>query len=383
MSHPLPSLVGVLALSATALAGCVSLDPPTSTAPLVHRAYVWQRAWTPAVQQAVHDHDLDGLGILTHEVRWHGLRPQVATVALPELPALHAPDLVRVIRVAVPPEGVDLPHALAPILEPACARGVVHLDMDLPTGRLPEYAAWLERLRPTCDLRITALPTWLEAPAFTRVARGGFVLQVHWLDPADPTGPLLHPHALPAIQRAARLGEPFQVALPAYGHRVWMHGDQVVDVHSEDVGAGPVGAVPRVVMADPHRVAGLLDALLEYHPAALTGVWWFRLPTDQDELAWSAATLTAVRTGAPLHHDVQVQRRSQPDGSTALCLHNRGTLAALPEPVPIATGLAGGRAGWRFSPARTALVPPPGAPPLQPGRTRCVGWSRPLVSRDP
>ena len=364
----------LLVLVAALVSACAAAVPDVPQ-PLTERAYVWQRVWTPAVHEAVAGHDLDDLGVLTHEVSWVGHEPRIVGVRTPDLDA----SVVRAVRVAVPPEGVDLPTALAPVLDALCPVATVHLDLDLPTRRLPEYAAWLDRLRPRCDVRITALPTWLDSPDFAAVARTGFVLQVHWFDPRDPSGPLLKDDALQAIHRAGALGVPFEVALPAYGHRVWLRDGRVVRLDSEVHAKPPPGASPLHVLADPERVATLLASLRADPPPTLRGIWWFRLPTRQDDLGWSAATLSAVRHGDALVHDLQLQ--SGPVGDrTDLCLHNAGNVFAWPAPIPVERGhVGGGRQGWTFSLARGSLLPPPLSPPLQPGETRCVGWTRSML----
>ena len=109
----------------------------------------------------------------------------------------------------------------------------MHLDFDAATRQLDGYRRWLEALReaiaPT-PLVLTALPTWLNSPAFVRLAQtaDGYVLQVHsWAAPKTPDQPftLCDPEqAKRAITKAARLNQPFQVALPTYGYRAWFDG---------------------------------------------------------------------------------------------------------------------------------------------------------------
>ncbi|HVT10668.1 MAG TPA: DUF3142 domain-containing protein [Fimbriimonadaceae bacterium] len=104
----------------------------------------------------------------------------------------------------------------------------VQLDIDCPTRLLPKYADFLGRVRkaigPVGTFSITALPTWLTSRDIAQVAR-----QVDFIVPQFYEGragrtlqdikPISDPAALVAgIRRLNRLGVPYQVGLPAYGH---------------------------------------------------------------------------------------------------------------------------------------------------------------------
>lgn len=104
----------------------------------------------------------------------------------------------------------------------------VQLDIDCPTRLLPKYADFLSRVRkavgPVGSFSITALPTWLSSRDLLQVAT-----QVDFITPQFYEGragktlqeikPISDPVALLAgIRRLNRLGVPFQVGLPAYGH---------------------------------------------------------------------------------------------------------------------------------------------------------------------
>ncbi len=104
----------------------------------------------------------------------------------------------------------------------------VQLDIDCPTRLLPKYADFLGRVRKAIgavgSFSITALPTWLTSRDLDRVAK-----QVDYLVPQFYEGrvgrtlggvkPISDPAALVAgIHRLNRLGVPFRIGLPAYGH---------------------------------------------------------------------------------------------------------------------------------------------------------------------
>ena len=339
---------------------------PSTTTPLTHEAFVWQRVWTPPVREAVANHTLDGLVPLVGEVQWSDDRPHWTGTDAP-------PGQREVaLRVAVPPAHVPLTA-----LDPMIARvrrdhpdAALQLDLDLPTRRLDEYARWLSIHD---DIIVTALPTWLDSRDFRALTRAaaGFVLQVHWVDPADPHGPLLRPDAVETVNRAAAYGRPFRVALPTYGHRVWMAGDRLIRLDSED-GEPIPGARPHVVLADPVAVDAVLDHWRHRHPEALTGVVWFRLPTDQDNLSWPTTTLEAVRSDQVAEPELRIER--QGSAGETVCLHNEGNAPWLPTPIPTAGSMYSyGREGWSWSLAYQALIPPPGGFPLLPGRSTCIG----------
>src|ERR1035437_3578313 len=73
-----------LFLAGTDLAGGSGALSPQAAAPLTHEAYVWQRAWTEPVRDAITQHGsrFSGLTVLSAEVSWKGRQPQVIRVPL-------------------------------------------------------------------------------------------------------------------------------------------------------------------------------------------------------------------------------------------------------------------------------------------------------------
>src|ERR1035438_8055275 len=57
-------------------------EPPQPAGPLTHEAYVWQRAWTEPVRDAITQHAsrFSGLTVLSAEVSWKDKQPQVIRV---------------------------------------------------------------------------------------------------------------------------------------------------------------------------------------------------------------------------------------------------------------------------------------------------------------
>ena len=319
----------------TALLHCASAP---ATGPLPQDAYVWQQAWTPAVQEAAHTHPFRDLVVLGGTLDWEvGLQ-------LFERPAL-PPESALALRVEVPPPGKDplpaLQNALAKLALAYPQAPYLQLDMDLPTRRLGEYVQWMKALKQAGlpPLRITALPTWMDDPAFADLAHAAphYVLQLHWFDPEDPTH-LLDPEALAHIEQAADLGVPFSAALPSYSYTLLFDADsQRVAVTAEQGRVAPIGASAEPLRteqlrADPAAVAQVVAALNQAHPTELEALVWFRLPTSQDHNSWSMETLTRVAAGVTPAAQAELQVQATGEQLWQIRLHNSGTdTLTLPE----------------------------------------------------
>ena len=194
-----------------------------------NEAFIWQRAWAA-----------DTAGTIRHApplfTAWHVLAADISRtggIALTraDWTMLNATGrtIIPVIRTDVHLAGPNpaLAAAIAGILArlPLQAPATVELDYDAPTALLPAYAAFLTQLRrslpPGTALAITALPTWLQSPAFTPLAEAAdtIILQLHAVE--DPRFGLFDPEraARWTSELAARCRRPFLIALPAYGAR--------------------------------------------------------------------------------------------------------------------------------------------------------------------
>jgi hypothetical protein len=103
----------------------------------------------------------------------------------------------------------------------------VQLDVDVPTRLLPRYADLLRSLRPQIgegEFSITALPTWLDSKSFRQVCDAVDYVVPQFYEgrtgrTVDDLQPVGDPEALRrGLEKLARLGRPFRVGLPAYGH---------------------------------------------------------------------------------------------------------------------------------------------------------------------
>ncbi|WP_454691947.1 DUF3142 domain-containing protein [Achromobacter aloeverae] len=316
--------------------------------PLPNDAYVWQRAWTPPLARALRANDdiVATWHVLGAEMdaagRWADTAPDYAALA-----ALRDP-VVLVLRLDGRADRLDADAIEARLRERLTAWraagvrvGGVEIDYDCATARLPAYAALLRRLRAALDLplSITALPTWLQSPDLDALLAvpDSSVLQVHAV--LDPALGLFNPRraAAWAGDYARRTRRPWRLALPSYGTRVaWDDAGRIVAVESERPALAPTPRDAELV-AQPAVLADFSARLRQRPPAGLAGLVWFRLPTDQDQRAWSLATWRAVLTGEPLQTGL-APALSGTGATRDLLLVNRGNSDA---PLPGIVRIAG------------------------------------------
>lgn len=385
--------------------------PPPS--PLSHGAYVWQREWTDGLRQAIRRNrsPVAEWVVLAAEVEFRpNIAPRVARV-VPDYASLRESErpigfAIRIAPWSGPfdrdhPEAKFLVQFARDILNDARQRGVepsqLQLDFDAATRQLDDYRRWLDALReaiaPT-PLVFTALPTWLDSPAFARLVRSadGYVLQVHsWEAPRAPDQPfaLCDPErAKRAIAKAARLDRPFWVALPTYGYRAWFDArNRLLGLSAEGPDLMASGnAKVREVRADPVAMAGLVRWLRTHRPKRSRGIIWYRLPLPEDRLSWNEQTWQAVMRGRAPMAKAEWDLKKSADGLIEVAIRATGDAdSVLDRPIALhwrqarliaADGLAG------FTPERTApasvrLQPPNQPPPrLAPGQRLAIGWLR-------
>jgi hypothetical protein len=321
---------------------------------LPQAAYVWQRAWTPAVRDAIATRgtNFSELVALGAEVAWQRGTPRAIRVPL-DFAALRGTG--RPVGIALRigpfrgPFATDdeparfLRQLAASMVSEASSNRLapaeLQIDFDCAESKLDGYRVWIEAIRQDAapvPVTFTALPAWLKRPAFKRLVAGadGYVLQVHSLErprSANTSFTLCDADAaLLAVERAARLGRSFRVALPTYGYRM------AFDTHGRFAGLnaeGPPQAWPedfsvREVRADPEAMAGLVRRWMASRPQSLRGLIWCRLPVNGESLNWHGSTLIEVMNGHAPRALLRAEARQPQPGLVELDLVNEGSADA-------------------------------------------------------
>ncbi len=320
--------------------------------PLPHQVYAWQRAWTPPVSEAVAEHatNFAETAVLLAEVSWKDKIPQItrADVDFPTLAKTHC-AVGLVLRVgpfkgelATNPPAVNFLANLAESLAMEARKNQIEpvelqIDFDCATAKLADYRAWLavvqKRLAPL-PVTITALPSWLESPAFLPLASSAtnYVLQVHSLTkPEDINTPFLLCDpvvAKRAVARAGEIGVPFRVALPTYTYIVAFNAaGKFVGLSAEAPRSEwPAGTQLREMSADPLVMSALVKNWNTNRPAAMRGVIWYRLPVAADNLNWRWPTLGAIVAGREPRESFHADARRVEAGLVEISLVNDGEL---------------------------------------------------------
>lgn len=325
---------------------------PHASGPLTHEAYVWQRAWTAPVRDAVatHARDFRQLSLLAAEVTWQNNEPQVVRVPLDYATLRQAGAPVSLALRVGPFPGpfaandkvtLFLGDVAATLVQRAKTNGVsvseLQVDFDCATSKLDGYHVWLEAIQrrvAPLPVTITALPSWLRSSAFKRLAQAAtnYVLQVHSVErPAsfeapftlcDPVG------AQRAVERAARIGVPFRVALPTYGYVLaFDKAGKFLGLSAEGPAKlWPADAKLRTVNSNPLELAALLQTWTARRPAAMRGVIWYRLPVAVDNLNWRWPTLRAMLAARVPRESFRAGTRRVEPGLVEISLVNEGEL---------------------------------------------------------
>ena len=313
---------------------------------LQQQAYVWQRQWSDAHEQAlVASRDLfSGFRVLAAQMHpREGL--VIARVDL-DLLANDQRPVIAVLRLdgeMATLETKSITALVAEIVEQWRTAGVnlvgIEIDYDCATSRLPDYSRLLHELRGeiTNDLilSITVLPTWMESSTLPSVLGNvdQAVLQVHSVSSPDQ-GLFDAAKARQWIRQFDMLSPvPYWLALPSYGSALVRDNAGRVQVESER--ALPIAGARTELRIDPQGMADFLRALQLEKPPDLFGIVWFRLPLSDDTRGWSMATLAAVIGGDALVSTIKL--RLQRNGPAHdLVVGNTGSLdSAMPERITV------------------------------------------------
>ncbi len=319
---------------------CVACRQPAPV-PVTHDAYIWQRYWTPALDRAALDSapHIASWRVLATEIDAHGRiiesAPHLDVLAHTGKPVT---PVMRISGQASEWNHADLiARALALVQRWGDAGVVVNgieIDHDCGTASLRQYASFLRQLRQArpadhaLALSITALPAWLDSDFLGKVLQqvDQAVLQVHAVQ--HPSLGLFDPDRAKAwAEEWSKISAvPFRIALPTYGSRVtWTPAGRIVAIESE----APTLSDPtdsRELFAAPRDIIAFIATLKRHPPAHFAGFAWFRLPTAEDERAWSLDTWHAVIDGRPLASEISavVERHDTIPGLFNVYLRNRG-----------------------------------------------------------
>lgn len=370
---------------------------------------MWQRDWTPSVQEAVRGaSDFARVIVLTAEVDLRGDLPRIFRIPL-DPAALKASGrpvgaAVRVssfpTRFADDPQRADaVRRVVRDVLAEARVKGLqlaeIQIDYDCPESKLADYRIFLASLRAETGktpLVITALPTWTGRREDFRDlinTADGYVLQVHSVTQPKGGGTelvLCDPEtARWWVNQIARFRKPFRVALPTYSYSVMFNPDgKLLGVSAEgSLFSLPPGARVRKVSSDPEAMAGLVQYWTRDRPAELAGILWYRLPVEGDRMNWSGSTLRAVMAGRTPKGEISAAPREPVPGLVEIDLVNAGEAEA-PSPATVrvrwkgeAPIAADGLSVYRVvqGPGEIRLERS-GNGALRPGERRTIAWLR-------
>jgi hypothetical protein len=190
-----------------------------------------------------------------------------------------------------------------------------------------------------------------------------------------------------AVERAARLGRPFRVALPTYGYVVAFDAQgRFVGLSAEGPALSwPAGTTAREIRANPALMADLVAGWSRDRPEWFQGLIWYRLPVPGDRLNWAWVTLTNVMAGQVPRPSLRAEVRRPSAGLLEIALANDGT-ADQPGPVEVQlqwshARLVAADGANGFDIVETGLGQllfrsGQGASPLRPGQAETIGWAR-------
>jgi hypothetical protein len=378
---------------------------------LTNEVYVWQRLWNEPVRGAVREHatNFNRLVVLAAEVTWRDQKPEVTRLAVdfPTLAQTRTPVglALRIGPFAGPFTPTDatttfLTELAASLIAAARANQVepceLQIDFDCAAAKLDGYRLWVEAVQRKISplpVTITALPSWLDAPAFPALAHAAsnYVLQVHSLArPANFSAPFTlcdPPAAQLAVKRAAQIGVPFRVALPTYGYVLaFDRNGKFFDLSAE----GPRQNWPddvrlREIRSDPIALSSLIQMWMTNRPALMQGVIWYRLPVVVDNLNWRWPTLNAMLAARVPREGLRADARRVEPGLVEISLVNHGDLdissrLALEVHWSVARLVAGdGLRGFELAELNASaarFITKPEFSRLPAGETRAAGWLR-------
>lgn len=317
---------------------------------LGHECYVWQRLWNEDLRDSIQlaDEDVQGFTVLAAEidVRPGREKKQIMSVDYSFLSSLAVPVgiAIRINPYSGPfdrtaPASQTILGVIEDVLEKARSEAFypveIQIDYDCAESKLAGYGQWIRTIQqafPDYPVVITALPSWMKHRQFKKLVQScdGYILQVHSLERPETIEDevvLCDPHrAVKWVRQADRIGVPFRVALPTYGYHV------AYDTQGQFKGLSAEGAMPawkenariKTVLSDPKKIAAMIQEIQTISPKNLSGLIWFRLPVQSDQLNWQWHTLQRVIRNQPLCEQVEVLLEWPQSGLAEIYLINSG-----------------------------------------------------------
>jgi hypothetical protein len=374
---------------------------------LPQRGYLWQRDWTPAVDNALVEakQHFGGVVLLGAEIEWSGQTPRVvrANIDWEEVRRTEHGRCSLALRVApfaFPKEGAPRLRAIESVARSLVAEADAHhvavqefqLDYDCAQRNLGAYRAWLQQLRSAIHpvrFVITTLPSWLDESEFAALVRevDGYVLQVHSVPLGGARGGALcdPKRARQWVLQAARLRRPFSVALPTYRCTAgYDQSGRLIGIAMDSVQpAWPPNTRVLEYSANANALADLVHDWQRERPAEMCELHWYRIPVATDTRNWRWPTLVAVMSGRRPEPRFAILR----DGANPidLSLVNEGETDEDLQASVVASWstdelvAADALAGWQVEaqPRRAVFTVATGHHlRLPPGARRRIGWLR-------
>lgn len=348
---------------------------------------------------------MNGVVLLGAEINFAGAKPQIAKASIDwdavKKQTSHSSIAVRVAPYSGPFRADDavthtIIDALKELLQEARIHGVeieeFQFDFDCARSNLRGYRTWLRSLAPVVHptrFVITTLPAWLEDSEFRELVReaDGYVLQVHSIPVSNGSGATLCNTQLARrwVNKAARLGIPFSVALPTYRCSAGYGRDgKLISVAMDSVQPSwPPGTQVLEFGTDADDLATLVADWEKSRPAELRELLWYRVPIASDARNWHWSTLSAVMAGRHPKHDLHaVQEGENPidlsilnAGEADEQFHSNVTASWSEATLTASDALSGwnvhpenGRAIFNANGKQGVRMPP--------GATRKIGWLR-------
>jgi hypothetical protein len=276
---------------------------------------------------------MDGVVILGAEINLAGNKPEIAKATIDwgavKRGSQHCALALRVAPFPGPFRSDDAPaqailDLAKQLLSDARAHNVsleeFQFDFDCAQKNLASYRRWLIALKPVVQptrFVITVLPAWLNDSEFRKLVGevDGYVLQVHSVPISTGANAKLSDARLARewVEKAARFGMPFGVALPTYRCAAGYGPDgKLLSVAMDSVQpVWPPGTRVLELGADADEIAGLVHEWQEARPPQLSELIWYRVPVATDTRNWRWPTLSAVMAGRLPEHKLNILQEGE------------------------------------------------------------------------